>query len=55
MFHRLRILLAAFERGEFCEVGLCARLDAYLRSSAALPQPSRKATVSGMPILWGEP
>ena len=55
MFTRIRHILAAFDRREFCEVGLAARLDAYVERSAVPSRPSRSATVTGMPVLWGEP
>lgn len=55
MFTRLKHILAAFDRHEFCEVGLAARLNAYVDRSAATSRPSRSQTVSGMPALWGEP
>lgn len=55
MFTRIRHLLAAFDRFEFCEAGLAARLDTYVERSAAPSRPSRSKTVSGMPVLWGEP
>ena len=55
MFARLRYLLAAFDRGEFCEAGLSARLGVYADRAAAVARPSRKVTVAGMPVVWGEP
>lgn len=55
MFTRLRHILAAFDRHEFCEAGLAARLNAYVERSAAPSRPSRTQTVSGMPVVWSEP
>lgn len=58
MFNRIKFLLAAFDRHEFCEVGLSARLDIYVERSAAPLRSSRKLTVNGLPslpTLWSEP
>lgn len=59
MFARIRFLLAAFDRLEFCEAGLCARLDRYVERSAAVVLPPRKLTVNGLPMMppisWSEP
>jgi hypothetical protein len=55
-FRRIRYLLAAFDRGEFSEVGLSARLDAYTERNERSPGPSRHQTSTGMaPITWCEP
>ncbi len=53
MFSRIRIILAAFERGEFSERGLAERLDQFLERSAGSSRPSRKRTEAL--VLWGEP
>lgn len=55
MFSRIRYLLAAFERFEIDEAGLALRLRSYEERSAGASRPSRSKTVSGMPVLWGEP
>ena len=55
MFARIRHILAAFDRREFCEAGLAARLGAYVERSAEPVRPSRSKTVAGMPVVWCEP
>jgi hypothetical protein len=55
MFNRIKFLLAAFDRLEFCEAGLSARLGVYVERSAAPLQPSRALTVNGIaPLAWRE-
>lgn len=54
-FIRIRYLLAAFDRLEFCEVGLKERLGEYLDRSAATIRPPRNVTMAGMPLVtWSE-
>ncbi len=55
MFSRIRHILAAFDRLEFSESGLAARLNAYVERSPVTTRPSRSQTVAGMPVVWGEP
>ncbi len=55
MFSRIRHILAAIDRYEFCEAGLAALLNAYVERSPVTSRPSRTQTVAGMPLLWGEP
>jgi hypothetical protein len=56
MFTRIRYLLAAFDRLEFDEAGLSARLERYLATNSREPCYSRKPTHLGpAPVLWGEP
>jgi len=50
-FARLRRLLAAFDRGDFDEAGLSARLDGYLLLRAQEQRISRTQTVAGMPVV----
>ena len=53
MFTRIRFILAAFERGEFSERGLAARLEQFTeRNNRAVPE--RKQTTVGL-IAWSEP
>ncbi len=54
MFNRLRILLAAFDRYEFCEHGLALRLERYTSRNEVTLRPSRHQTVNGMPVSWSE-
>jgi hypothetical protein len=55
MFHRLRYLLAAFDRGEFNEMGLMVRLDRYLDTTSRERAASRKPTNMGLAAApWGE-
>lgn len=56
MFARIRYLLAAFDRGEFNEAGLVARLDRYVDATSRERGCSRNPTRLGLaPVLWGEP
>ncbi len=55
MFNRLRILLAAFDRLEFCEHGLSLRLERFADRNEMTLRPARNRTVAGMPIAWREP
>lgn len=55
MFTRIRYLLAAFDRLEFCEAGLVARLDQFNERNERTLRPSRHQTVAGMALGWCEP
>ncbi len=53
MFNRIRFLLAAFDRQEFCEAGLALRLERFASRNETTLRPSRNQTVSGL-VAWSE-
>ena len=55
-FVRIKLILAAYDRGDFDVVGLMSRLDEYAERASRESKPPRKQThVGPMPVLWGEP